>query len=392
MPSYSVRHLPFDQARLDRIMDDAGVDVLIANSKHNVQYLLGGHRAQFFDYMDAMGPSRYLPLVIYPKGTPERAAFIGHRLEGWQREVTPFWMPEAQTSSAGTIDAMEKAVAYLRRSGVKTKNIAVEMSFLPVDAGGTLYNAFASSKFSDAHNVLERLRAVKLPDELDKLRTASEKVIESMLAVIAMHGPGATKQELTDALRCEEVNRGLTFEYCLIAAGASHNRAPSSQRWEQGEALSIDSGGNYHGYIGDLARMAVQGPPDEELQDLLGEIEEIQRAAFAPVKAGALGHEIYAAAEARLRRSPQHNHIHFVAHGMGLVSHEAPRLAPGAQGEHYGAKPLEAGMVISVETTITHPRRGYIKLEDTVAVTPSGFEIFGEGARGWNIAGTALTA
>ena len=78
-----------------------------------------------------------------------------------------------------------------------------------------------------------------------------------MLAVIAKHGPGSTKPEITEALRREEVNRGLTFEYCLIAAGTSHNRAPSQQRWEEGDVLSVDSGGNYHGYIGDLARMAV---------------------------------------------------------------------------------------------------------------------------------------
>ena len=44
-------------------------------------------------------------------------------------------------------------------------------------------------------------------------------------------------------------------------------------------------------------------------------------------------------------------------------------------------------MVISVETTIAHPRRGFVKLEDTVVVSGTGFEIFGEGARGWNRAG-----
>ena len=37
---------PFDTARLDRLMEEAGVDVLLATSKHNVQYLLGGHRAR----------------------------------------------------------------------------------------------------------------------------------------------------------------------------------------------------------------------------------------------------------------------------------------------------------------------------------------------------------
>jgi Xaa-Pro aminopeptidase len=47
-------------------------------------------------------------------------------------------------------------------------------------------------------------------------------------------------------------------------------------------------------------------------------------------------------------------------------------------------------MVISVETTLKHPSRGFIKLEDTIAVTDTGFEIFGEGARGWNRGGTAV--
>ena len=95
-----------------------------------------------------------------------------------------------------------------------------------------------------------------------------------MLAVIANHGPGATKAELTEALRREETNRGLTFEYCLITAGTSLNRAPSDQKWGKGDILSLDSGGNYHGYIGDLCRMAIHGEPDAELEDMLAEIED----------------------------------------------------------------------------------------------------------------------
>ena len=86
--------IPFDASRLDRLMDEAGIDVLLATSKHNVQYLLGGHRAFFFDYMDAMGLSRYLPIMIYPKGSPEKAAYFGHRLENFQHQVKPLWTPE----------------------------------------------------------------------------------------------------------------------------------------------------------------------------------------------------------------------------------------------------------------------------------------------------------
>jgi Xaa-Pro aminopeptidase len=391
--SKRVSSIPFDVDRLNRLMDEAGIDVLLATSKHNVQYLLGGHRAFFFESMDAMGLSRYLPALVYPKGAPQKAAYFGHRMEGYQKEIEPFWMSEVETKSSGSVDVMEKAIDYIRRSGVKARRIGVELAFLPVDSGNALRNAFAGSEIVDALFVLERLRAVKQQEELKKLRIASEGVIDSMMAVIANHRPGATKRELTEALRREETNRGLTFDYCLITAGSNLNRAPSDVKWEKGDILSLDSGGNYQGYIGDLCRMAIHGEPDAELEDLLGEIERTQRAAMKPIKAGAPGSVIYGAAEPLVQKSKHHNHMHFLAHGMGLVSHEAPRLTatgPVPYDAYDASRPLEAGMVVSVETTLQHPQRGFIKLEDTVVVTDQGFEIYGEGGRGWNRGGTAV--
>ena len=386
------RTVPFDADKLDTLMEEAGIDVLLATSKHNVQYLLDAERAIFFDYMDALGVSRYLPVVIYAKGTPGKAAYIGHRLETHQREVARPWVPELRTSAHGTTDAIALATQAIRASGVPAKRIGVECAFMPMDAGKALQDAFPNSEIKDALYVLERLRAVKSPAELAKLRTASELVIEAMLDVIARHGPGTTKRQLSDALRVAETNRGLTFEYCLLACGPSHNRAPSEQRWEEGDVLSLDSGGNYHGYIGDLARMAVLGEPDQELKDLLAEIESVQRAAFAAIKPGVAGGEIYTAAERALREMSQRDNTEFLAHGMGLVSHEAPRLTATGPVKYDAAdaeRPLEPGMVVSVETTMKHPKRGFIKLEDTVAVKPTGHEIFGEGGRGWNLGGTA---
>ncbi|HEY7245076.1 MAG TPA: Xaa-Pro peptidase family protein [Xanthobacteraceae bacterium] len=394
-PSTAQSSIPFDADRLDRLMDDAGIDVLCATSKHNVQYLLGGHRAFFFESMDAMGLSRYLPVLVYPKGQRQKAGYFGHRMETYQREYAPFWVAEAQTNASASTDVMEKAIDYIRRCGFKTARIGAELPFLPVDAGNALRQAFPGSQLVDSVFVLERLRAIKSAAELEKLRIASEGVIDSMLAVIARHGPGATKYELTEALREEETSRGLVFDYCLITAGSSLNRAPSEQRWGKGDILSLDSGGNYHGYIGDLCRMAIHGEPDAELEDLLGEIEEIQRAAMKPIKEGAVGSVIYGAAQPLVQRSKHHNHMHFLAHGMGLVSHEAPRLTatgPVPYDAYDADRPLESGMVVSVETTLAHPERGFIKLEDTVVVTPKGFEIYGEGGRGWNRGGTAAAS
>jgi Xaa-Pro aminopeptidase len=381
---------PFDTALLDRLMDEAGIDVLVATSKHNVQYLLGGHRAFFFESMDAMGLSRYLPVFVYQKGAPQKAGFFGHRMEGFQNEVKPFWVSEVNTKSSGAVDVMEKAVDYLRRLLPNAKRIAIETAFIPLDSAAVLRKAFPNAETVDALFVLERLRARKTPQELEMLKIASDAVIDSMEAVFKNFGPGATKNELTEALRREETQRGLTFDYCLIAAGASLNRAPSDQRWEKGDVLSVDSGGNYHGYIGDVARMGVAGEPDAELVDLLAEVEAIEQAAMKPIRAGVLGSEIYAAADVVLHKSKLHNHTHFLAHGMGLVSHEAPRLThsgPVPYDAYDATRPLETGMVVSVETTLQHPRRGFIKLEDTVIVQPNGFEVYGDRIRGWNRAG-----
>jgi Xaa-Pro aminopeptidase len=285
-------------------------------------------------------------------------------------------------------EAMQSAVSHIRKMGVACASIGVEMPFLPLDAANVLHSSFADSRLIDATMPLERLRARKSPAELALLREASERVVAAMQAAFAACRPGMTKHDVVGRLRREETNRDLNFEYCLISADTSLNRAPSDQVLGAGDIISLDSGANYHGYIGDLCRMGSVGKPDTELEDLLGEVEAIQQAARKPVRAGARGGDVYVAAEQAMRGSKQLPHFDFLAHGMGLVSHEAPHLT-GKGVVPYPAtdedRPLESGMVISIETAILHPKRGFIKLEDTVAVTESGWEGFGDSGRTWNL-------
>jgi Xaa-Pro aminopeptidase len=382
--------IPFDVGRLDALMDEAGIDALIVTSKHNIQYLLGGYRFFFFDHFDAIGVSRYLPVLVYVKGDPERAAYVGHPMESYERELNRFWVPTFSGSARMSTDGIQAAIEKLKTLAPKAKRIGIERSFLPADAESALRLGMPNAQFVEAQLPLERLRAVKTRQELELLRKASDLVVDSMLAVIAGAQPDMSKNELVEALRREEVNRGLAFEYCLITAGTSLNRAPSDQVLREGDILSLDSGGNYKGYIGDLCRMGVFGEPDAELEDLLAEVDAIQQAARRPIQRGARGGDVFAAAEALTRGSPHGNSLEFVAHGMGLISHEAPRLTdrgPVPYSAYDADLPLQTGMVLSIETTILHPRRGFIKLEDTVAVTESGCEGFGDRGRGWNRCG-----
>ena len=382
--------VPFDHKLLDRLMDEAGIDILLVTSKHNVQYLLGGYRFFFFDYMDAIGVSRYLPVLVYGKGQPGHAAYIGNRLETFEKELDRFWPGSVDTTVWTSADALRLAAEHVRKIGGGGKTIGVEPSFLPMDAHAALKQALPHADIADCHNVLERLRARKTPEELSIMRDASERVIASMLAVFARAEPGMTKRDLFEEMRLEEVSRGLSFEYCLVTAGTSLNRSPSDQKIEAGNILSLDSGGNFKGYIGDLCRMGILGEPDAELEDLLGVIHEIQDAARGQVRPGATGQEIFAAAQAIIARSPHRDYLDFLAHGMGLVSHEAPQLTgtgPVPYQGHYENIGIEEAMVISVETGMLHPRRGFIKLEDTVAVTANGNQGYGDDGRGWTRAG-----
>lgn len=64
--------IPFNAQKLDAIMDAAGLDAIVATSKHNIRYLLGGYSFFFFDSMVAIGMTRYLPALVYVKGQPDK--------------------------------------------------------------------------------------------------------------------------------------------------------------------------------------------------------------------------------------------------------------------------------------------------------------------------------
>ncbi|RYI32782.1 MAG: aminopeptidase P family protein [Acetobacteraceae bacterium] len=390
MDHAAIDALPYSFAKLDDLMEKAGIDVLLVTSKHNTQYLLGGYRFIFFSAMDAIGHSRYLPVVVYTRGAPERTAYVANKMESGEHANRPFWTPHFLPMSWGSVDSISEAIRHLKDQGTASPRIGVEPSFLPMNSAKALEAAFPNTPLIDATGVMERLRAVKTPAELALLKQATEAISASMQATIAASGEGDSKVRIIDRLRQEETSRGLTFEYCLLTLGGSHNRAASAQTWNRGEVLSIDSGGNLGGYIGDICRMGVLGEPDAELVDLLGEVETVQQAAFAKIRAGALGGDLIASGEAELARQPNRSCTDFFAHGMGVITHEAPFLMtnhPVAYEGSDASQPLEAGMVLSVETTMLHPRRGFIKIEDTLAVTDSGYELFGTEGRTWNVAG-----
>ena len=166
----AVKPAPFDTARLDSLLEDEGIDVLVATSKHNVQYLLGGYRFFFFDYVDAIGVSRYLPVVVYQKGRPDNSAYIGYHLESHEKQLGKFWPRVVETTSRNSTSAIQRAVEHIRGLPGPIGKVGVEASFLPWDAAKLLQDGLNNCQIVDAYFPLERLRARKTKAELTLLR------------------------------------------------------------------------------------------------------------------------------------------------------------------------------------------------------------------------------
>ena len=196
--------VPFDAAKLDVVLDRAGIDALVVSSQHNIRYLLGGYEFFFFAHADAIGVGRYVPLLIYQRGHVERTCYIGIGTEKSERELGALWAPHFVSAWYGP-GAAAAAVDHLKSIGLERGQIGIETAFLGADADRALRAGLPDATLIDALAPLERFRAVKTPKELDCLRKASDKVVDAMLAVIAGYGPGASTADLTEscvARRC----------------------------------------------------------------------------------------------------------------------------------------------------------------------------------------------
>ncbi len=378
--------IPFDQARLHAALDQAQIDALVVTSHINVRYLTGGYHCIFFDTMEELGLSKYGPTILYRRSHPEHTFFLGSYFDKEQLPSDPVWVPNVDVTHWTAATTPPAIVDWVRKERLEHATIGVEFPFISAEVFLELQKQLPDVRWVDAVKPLEYLRAVKRPEELAILKDASEKVVEAMLHGFRELRPGMTSREIEQVVAQKERDLGMVFDYCLVGFGKDTNRTPRDTiRYERGIA-DFDSGANIRGYIGDLCRMGASGEPEPLQKKLLEEINHVQMSTRRPIKAGTRGGELVEAAQKAVAECEHGSWMGFIVHGMGLVSHEAPRLVtkPIPYTNEWAERPLEAGMVVSIETTIAKPESGYVKLEDTIAVTETGWEGYGDGGRGWN--------
>jgi Xaa-Pro aminopeptidase len=146
--------------------------------------------------------------------------------------------------------------------------------------------------------------------------------------------------------------------------------------------LHIDAGGEERDYLADICRMGCLGEPSPLARDLHEACLEVQQQVRQLVRAGLPCADLLREGEQAIREHRFSPLGRFVAHGIGMVSHEQPAISPT------NPRPLETGMVLSIETEFRHPEVGHVKIEDAVAVTETACEGLGDLGREWQVVQT----
>jgi Xaa-Pro aminopeptidase len=362
-------------------MEDAGLDLLLVHTRHNLRYLTGGYYFHFYNHFTRIGRSQYLPLLGLPRESLDAAFYIAHSEERGQMELHGLWVANRSTASRTTVSAVEAAIQSIRHLGLTQGTIGVELPFFPADAFLAIRQALPQATFIDATILLDELRARKSPTELAHLRTVYDRTAEGIQAAFAASRPGITTAAVADRVRREMAERGLTFLWSFTCAGPGTLRAPSRERWEPGRVLHIDAGGEDRGYLADICRMGCMGEPPPLARELHAACLDVQGRVRRLVRAGLPCKDVLLEGERIIRKHRLAAYGRFVAHGIGMVSHEQPEISPT------NSRPLKAGMVLSIETDFVHPEVGHVKIEDAVAVTDTGCEGLGDLGREWHVVG-----
>ncbi len=374
---------PFDSAKLAHLMDEAGVDLLLASTRHNVRYLTGGYVYHFHERGQRMGSSQYLAFVGVPRGRIEDACYIGASGEKMGLDVLPLWIGQRNLDAGDATSSATAAAIMAQSRGAARGTIGVELPFLPASALGALQIGLPGTTFVDATDLLHELRAVKTDAEVAILREVSDRVATAIQAGFHAGYDGVSTRELAEKVEKEMGAHGVAFLWAFTNAGPGYLRAPSETRWERGRMLHLDCGGEEQDYLADICRMGALGEPSALGRELTDACLAIQDVVRRQLRAGMTYGEVNAAAQEALRSNGHAAIGRIVAHGIGMVSHEQPMINRPEQ----AGRTLQPGHILSLETEFLHPEAGHIKIEDTLAITPNGAAGLGDIGRELQIVG-----
>lgn len=271
----------------------------------------------------------------------------------------------------------------LAERGLLDQRIGLEMGFVATRDFAMFTNLMPNILWRDATYLVERLRAIKAPQEIAYLRTGAE---------LARAGVGALTQAITpgmDANRMTAIWRAAT-----LAEAQSKNLPPPASVWayiavggdgfapggpvRTGDLIKIDVGCVIEGYSSDGGRTAVLGRPGRAAQKVYDALHKSFDAGLALLKPGVALNDVYRAVATTMWDAgfTTYGRGHF-GHGVGasIWSEEWPFISADATAA------AEPGMVLAFETPYYIRGLGGFIIEDQILITENGVEVMAASSR-----------
>jgi Xaa-Pro aminopeptidase len=341
--------------RIDAVLaqvDERELDALLVSNLVNVRWLTGftGSNAAA-----VIGPAQRRFVTDFRYLT-QAADEVG---DAWEREIAS--------------DLLKRVAEGLPQGPFK---LGFDDSHLTVKQAAQLAEHVGEGvELVPAGGIVEALRAVKDPAEIDAIRAASKVADAAFEEVIGAGIVGRSEREVALDLEIAMRRRGAQgASFPPIVAAAEHGALPHAVPRDvpipAGTLVVIDWGAQLDGYASDCTRTVATGELDPRDRAVYDVVLQAQEAALEAVRPGPTGREVDAIARTIIDAAGHSEHFgHGLGHGVGLEVHEGPRLSK------LGTDPLAAGNIVTVEPGVYVPGAIGVRIEDLVAVTPDGHEV-----------------
>jgi Xaa-Pro aminopeptidase len=255
--------------------------------------------------------------------------------------------------------------------------VGFDSAFMTYEEYSRLEKEFPEILWEAVPSPLKEMRRCKTPGEIAALRRAARLSYEGMLHIKGLLQEGISEEELAFAFEwfCRKKGASsLSFEP-IIAFGPNsaspHHRAGKALL-QKGQVVLMDVGAVVDHYHGDLTRISFFGEADPKLLYFFHVVKRAQQKAMQAVRPGVLiGHLDEIVRQEFRSEGLEELFTHSLGHGVGLETHESPRVRFDGEDADLALKP---GMVITLEPGLYQPSLGGIRYEDMVLVTEDGHE------------------
>jgi Xaa-Pro aminopeptidase len=271
----------------------------------------------------------------------------------------------------------------LAERGLLNARIGMELGFIAVRDFSIFTDLMPQVTWIDATNLVERLRAIKSPREIEILRTAAELSgtgLHALAQGITLDMDAARMTEIwRDAALAEATRRGLpppasTWAYISVGGDGFAPGGPA----QKGDLIKIDVGCVIEGYSSDGGRTAVLGRAGLATRKVYDALRKSFDAGFAMLRPGVALSDVYGVVSTTMWDAgfSTYGRGHF-GHGVGasIWSEEWPFISADATAM------AEPGMVLAFETPYYIKGLGGFIIEDQILITETGLEVMAPSSR-----------